>query len=168
MYNIIYGFEVNIFSFIICILFDYKIFKIDIRKNQNTSKNPLSKEVIYFINLINICDILLIIFPTIILGIYLTFVIKDYEYILTLIKYSIILSSIILYFFSLDIILPKNIEKINYKVSNNIKRIPLNDLNSLKTQMTATTTGRINKETQYSHNNNNINIYKTSRNLNSE
>ena len=58
-------------------------------------------------------------FPTIILGIYLTFVIKDYEYILTLIKYSIILSSIILYFFSLDIILPKNIEKINYKVSNN-------------------------------------------------
>ena len=168
MYNIIYGFEVNIFSFIICILFDYKIFKIDIRKNQNKSKNPLSKEVIYFINLINICDILLIIFPTIILGIYLTFVIKDYEYILTLIKYSIILSSIILYFFSLDIILPKNIEKINYKVSNNIKRIPLNDLNSLKTQMTTTTTGRMNKETQYSHNNNSINIYKTSRNIKSE
>ena len=107
-------------------------------------------------------------FPTIILGIYLTFVIKDYEYILILIKYSIILSSIILYFFSLDIILPKNIEKINYKVSNNIKRIPLNDLNSLKTQMTTTTTGRMNKETQHSHNNNSINIYKTSRNIKSE
>ncbi len=151
IYDFIYGFKTNLFSIIISIIFDYKVLKIDLRKRQNNNIYPLPNNFIYFVYSIYICDIVLINFSSILFGTYLSFIIKDYKYIYNLIQYSIILSIIIFYFLTLDIIIPKNNKKLPIKKIdiNKIPKLVLNEFTTLKSQISSTERFKVDTNLQF-------------------
>ena len=163
IYDFIYGMKTSLFSRIISIIFDYKILKIDLKKKLNKRIKFLTNKFIYIVYSIYICDIVFTYFSTILFGIYLTFVIKDFKYIYNLIQYSIFLSIIIFYFFSLDIIIPKENKKLIINKLN-IPKIPLNEFTTLKSQMTSTDRFRVDTNLQHPNEINNVKIYSNNKN----
>ena len=144
---IILGIKFNIFSLIISLFFDYKLLKI--QKNgkllkKNKLNKPINRIILYCINIIYSIDILLHI-SSIIIGTYINSIFKQMEYLSNMIQYTIIVSTITLYFFIFDFVFPtKCINKIgknnNYfnKENNNVKTVQ-NDLMTVRTSYNPTT-----------------------------
>jgi hypothetical protein len=141
IYVIILGIKYDIFSLIISLFLDYKLLKI---QNDNKLHKPMKKTILYCIYIIYFIDIFIHI-SSIIIGTYINSIFKQMEYLSNMIQYTIIVSTITLYFFIFDFVFPtKCINKIgknnNYfnKENNNVKTVQ-NDLMTVRTSYNPTT-----------------------------